>query len=237
MISKASIQRGLCSRGWSGSGGSSGVAVAAVCVERGQDGAGDDPRLIGDDDGFRGDAFDRFLSKDWSAEVSEEGLGSAVVGGGIKAGSEGTGGRGGFSSSSGGGGGGGASDGGGGGGRFSAGSGSGSGGAAGILSSSAEGLSSGLAVFCSLSERGGGGGFPVSVASVATFFTSPPSSPDLSHDIEPGLELNLALFLTSSFFPSVERASRGGDRPRHLSLSSAEFDLCLLNLPRDKGGE
>ena len=137
MISKASMQRGLCSRGCKGSGGSSGVATAVVWVDSGRDTTGDDPTLIGDEESFSGDEVDRF---DWSrgvAQVSEILLSGGVgVGGGTKAGREGMGGNGGFSSSSGGGGGGGASD-GRGGGRFSAGSGSFTGSNAFIFSSSA----------------------------------------------------------------------------------------------------
>ena len=77
--------------------------------------AGEDPRLIGETDGFRGDP-DWLLSVDRSRGVLQEFSEGALLspwveGGRTNRGREGTGGRGGFSSSSGGGGGGGASDG------------------------------------------------------------------------------------------------------------------------------
>ena len=113
------MERGLCSLGCRGSSGSSGVAIAGVWADTGRlNGTGEDPRLIGDTDGFCGDS-DRLLSAGGSRVGCglEEGSPAAVaaaapgrvVGGGTNGGREGTGGSGGFSSSSGGGRGGGAS--------------------------------------------------------------------------------------------------------------------------------
>lgn len=158
--------------------------MAAVCVDRGRwSGAGEDRKLIGETDGFRGDP-DWLLSVDWSrgVECSEAGLLSGMeAGGGTKRGREGTGGRGGFSSSSGGGGGGGASD--GRGGAVSDGSGSGTVGGGSCFSSATAFFSSFLTspTFSGASGppatgSAAGGGLPPSVASTAVFlpaFSSP----------------------------------------------------------------
>lgn len=212
------MQRGLCSRGCSGSGGNSGVEIAVVCGGGRVTSAGDDPTLIGEDEGFRGGEPDRLFVSCGATAVAEREVDSVdfvsgTEGGGTNVGREGTGGRGGFSSSSGGGGGGGAEDGRGGAGLDSRAGGEVSSGCFSEMSFAA--VSAGNFVLASSAEdeEGGGGGGFESVSSVVVFFflaclscSSSSSSLVLSHDIEAVLLLlvvDLAFFPETLFFSSV----------------------------------